>query len=99
MNKVYKQPDTRIKHVSDGFGDRYYAQYKIVIIPFLLQGWDSIRQHIDQKDYSLSLYDAQLRIDKFLERDRKLWEKGFNNLRKKKIKKKTTIIKYPQEGL
>lgn len=73
--KEHKQPKTRIRRVKDGNGERFYAQYKLVLIPFVLQGWENIIRCIGNPDAVATLEEAKQRIDDFLESDYKYWQK------------------------
>jgi len=91
----YKQPKTRIRKVEDGFGVKYYPEYLEVLIPIILQEWVPIRVQVDDSEYTPTFYEAACRIDKFLVREKQLWDEYVERERKKKEKKRTTIIKYP----
>lgn len=91
----YKQPETRIKRVKDCNGERFYAQYKQVIIPRLWWEWQSTRPLLEDDDYSLSLEDAKLRIDKFLAKSKWQWASTIERAALKKIKPEVEYIKYP----
>ena len=62
----YKQPKTRIKVVEDGNGARYYPQYLIVLIPFMLWGWESIYGELGNPEHTPTLDEAKGRIDEYL---------------------------------
>lgn len=93
--KQYKQPKTRIKVVEDGWGTRYYPQYHIVFIPFLLQGWECIIEELGNPDFVGSLGEAKGRIDRFLLRHKRRWESNLEEKSKKTVKKKVKYIDYP----
>lgn len=91
----YKQPKTRIKVVEDGWGTRYYPQYHIVLVPFLLQGWECILGELDNPDFVGSLEEAKGRIDRFLLRNKQMWTSNLEEKSKKRVKKKVQYIDYP----
>lgn len=93
--KQYKQPKTRIKRVKDENGERFYAQYKLVLIPFVLQGWENIIRRIGNPDAVPTLEEAKQRVDDFLESDYKYWQNDQERIKRKKIKKEVEYIKYP----
>lgn len=93
--KQYKQPKTRIKVVEDGWGTRYYPQYHMVLIPFLLQGWECIIGELGNPDFVGSLGEAKGRIDRFLLRDKHIWASNLEEKSKKTVKKKVQHIDYP----
>lgn len=93
--KKYKQPETRIKVVEDGYGKRFYPQYHVVFIPFLLQGWEPILGGIGNEEYVRSLGCAQERVEEFLRSDKHRWDYELEKKARKKVKKKVSIIKYP----
>lgn len=91
----YKQPETRIKHVIDHEGERFYAQYKQVIIPNIWWEWQNTRPALMSEDYVDTLYDAKVRIDKFLRKSKHQWACDIERTTRKKIKPKVEYIKYP----
>ena len=93
--KEYKQPKTRIKRVKDGNGEMFYAQYKLVLIPFVLQGWENIIRQIGNPDAVPTLEEAKQRIDDFLKSNYRYWQQDQERLKRKKIKKEVEYIKYP----
>lgn len=93
--KEYKQPKTRIKVVEDGYGKKFYPQCYVVLIPFLLQGWEPVFEDIGNEEYVPSLGCAQERIDEFLRIDKQWWDSELEKKARKKVKKKVSIIKYP----
>ena len=60
----YRQPETRIKRVKDGQGQRYYAEYKQVIIPYIWWEWQYTRPSLCDKEFTWSLREAKERIEK-----------------------------------
>ena len=93
--KQYKQPKTRIKRMKDENGERFYAQYKLVLIPFVLQGWENIIRRIGNPCAVPTLEEAKQRVDDFLESDYKYWQNDQERIKRKKIKKEIEYIKYP----
>lgn len=91
----YKQPKTRIRKVEDGYGVKYYPEYLEVLIPIILQEWMPIRARVDDPEYTPTFYEAACRIDTFLVQEKQRWDEHVEREKKKKVKKKTTIIKYP----
>ena len=94
----YKQPKTRIRKVEDGFGVKYFPEYRVVLIPRILWSWEPILGKIDNPEYTETCYEAEWRVDGFLFQRRHSWHMGREYGQKKKVKRKTTIIEYPQEG-
>lgn len=82
---------TRIKVVTQGDDIKYYPEYWAGI--FWL--WNSIKEGISDEDYVFTLEDAQKRIDNFIVRRAKRRQEDLIRVKKKKIKPKTTYIKYP----
>lgn len=91
----YKQPETRIKRVKEHNGERFYAQYKQVIIPHLWWEWQNTRPLLEDDDYSLSLEDAKDRIDQFLRKSKRQWTSDIEQAERRKIKPEVEYIKYP----
>lgn len=93
--KKYKQPKTRIKRVKDGNGERFYAQYKQVIVPYLWWEWQTWRESFEDDFHFPSLEDAKEALDKFLRRSKTQWILYHLQKVKPKIKKEVEYIKYP----
>lgn len=93
--KEYVQPETRIKRVKDKDGERFYSQYKVVLIPYLIWWWENIEVWIGKGEYLLDLDDAKLRIDTYLLRHKANWRGTQLEAQKKKVKKEVEYIKYP----
>lgn len=91
----YKQPETRIKHVIDHEGERFYAQYKQVIIPNIWWEWQNTRPSLESEEYEPWLSMAKSRIDQFLVKSKRQWERDIEQKASKKIKPKVEYIKYP----
>ena len=89
MSREYKQPETRIKHVVDRKGERYYAQVKIN----WFWGWENLPAALSPREHTRTLKEAKERMDSFLVRHYYKWESS-ENLRKK-VKFKTEYIEYP----
>jgi len=82
---------TRIKVVTQGEDVKYYPEYWAGI--FWL--WNSTRDDISDEDYVLTLEHAQKRIDNFIVRQVTHRQDDLVRVKTKKIKPKTTYIKYP----
>lgn len=82
---------TRIKVVTQGDYVKYYPEYWAGIFWF----WNSIRDNISDEDYVFTLEDAQKRIDNFIIRQAKRRQEDLIRAKTKKVKPKTTYIKYP----
>lgn len=94
--KEYKQPETRIKRVLDEKGERFYAQYKQVIIPHILWEWQNTRESLEDEHFVCTLDAARARVDRFLEKSKHQWACDIERAeRKKRIKKEVEYIKYP----
>lgn len=94
--KQYKQPETRIKRVKDYSGEKFYAQYKIAIIPYIWWEWHNTRPNIEDLDFAFSLEEAKFRVDLCLDRFKNCWESELQveeSLRA--IKKEVEYIDYP----
>lgn len=91
----YKQPKTRIKVVEDGFGVRYYPQYLVVVIPFILWEWMPINEELGDPNHIPTLDEAKGRIDRFLTRHKRYWLSDIERRALMKVKKKARIIDYP----
>lgn len=91
----YKQPKTRIKVVKDGNGVRYYPQYLLVLIPFILWEWHPVKGRLGGKNHLPSLDEAKWRIDGFLTRHKRCWLSDIERKARKKVKKKVSVIDYP----
>jgi hypothetical protein len=91
----YKQPQTRIKRVKDGDGERFYAQHKQLIIPNVWWEWQDTRQSLFDNHYADSLDEAKERIDNFLRKDKHEWASRIEQAARKKVKKEVEIIDYP----
>jgi len=91
----YKAPKTRIKVVEDGNGVRYYPQHLVVIIPFILWGWEPIREKLVDPNHLPTLDEAKGRIDKFLAGHKRYWLSDIEWKARKKAKKKGSVIDYP----
>lgn len=91
----YKQPKTRIRKVEDGFGVKYYPQYLVVLVPFVLWGWEPICEELENPEYLPTLDEAKGRIDRFLTRHKSYWLSDIEWKARKKVKKKVRIIDYP----
>lgn len=90
----YRQPETRIKRVKDGQGQRYYAQYKMVLIPYILWEWYDTAPFVSC-GYTNSLVEAKDWVDKFLVKDKQRWDFYRQKSARSKIKKEVEYIKYP----
>lgn len=95
VEKDYKQWATRIKRVKDGKGERFYAQYKQEIIPYIWWEWQNIRPSLGDDFHTTTLDEAKRRIDSFLERSRANWEGYLRMKYRPKVKKEVEYIKYP----
>jgi hypothetical protein len=93
----YEQPKTRIKQVTEGFDVWYYAQYKVVIIPFLWEEWYTIRLGIHNPDSVSTAGEAEQRIDKFLEDQVRLYAYAVEAAARIKYKKSVMYFKYPHD--
>ena len=93
--KPYKARETRIKRVMDNQGERYCSQYKVVLIPHILWEWQSIVTRLDDSDYTSTLEEAKIRVDKFLLKDHYLWACVVEKEARKKVKREVEYIKYP----
>lgn len=92
----YKTPETRIVVESkEGYWKRYYPQFKAVYIPYILSEWTCIRSNLFDEDYTLSLEEAQGRIDKFLVSCKGCHEEMERKKAAKKVKVKYEYLKYP----
>jgi len=91
----YKQPETRIKHVIDHEGERFYAQYKQVIIPNIWWEWQNTRPCLLDQHYVRTLKEAKERIDNFLLKSKHQWACDIEGVIRKKIKPVVKYIKYP----
>ena len=91
----YKQPRTRIKRVRDSKGERFYPQYKQVIIPFLWEEWQPTYTSIEEKEYTIYLETAKQRIDNWLMQDYDYYVSELNKSSKPKVKKEVEYIDYP----
>lgn len=92
--KEYKQPETRIKVVTQGSEVKYYPQYKQVIIPYIWWEWDSTINQFLEEPWTFDLQHAKKSIDDFLERD-EIWQEDQVRKERKKEKIKVEYIKYP----
>lgn len=92
----YKAPETRILvKTKEGHWKRYYPQFKAVYIPLILSEWNCIRGDLlFNEDYTLSLEDAQGRIDKFLVSDKDYHEEIERKKAAKKVRVKYEYLKY-----
>lgn len=90
---TYKQPETRIKRVKDDKGQRYYAEYKQIIIPHIWWEWQYTR--LCDKEFTLSLREAKERIDQFLLKSKYRWACDIEKVERKKVKREIEYIKYP----
>lgn len=93
--KEYKQPDTRIKVVTQGSDVKYYPQYKQVIIPYIWWEWNSTINQFLEEPWTFDLQHAKKSIDDFLERDKEYWFEESIREERKKEKTKVEYIKYP----
>ena len=93
--KEYEQPETRIKRVKDVDGERFYAQYKQIIIPYIWWEWQNTRPCIESKEYTNSLEVAKERVDGFLFKSKKQWYEYQDYKERKKMKPEIEYIKYP----
>lgn len=91
----YKQPKTRIKVVEDGWGIRYYPQYLIVLIPFILGEWHPIYEELENTEYVPTMGEARGRVDRFLQRRKHHWISDIERKARMKVKKNVSVIKYP----
>lgn len=91
----YRQPKTRIKVVEDGGGVRYYPQYLVRILPFLLWGWEPIYEELGNPEHLPTLDEAKGRIDRFLPRHKHYWLSEIERKARMKVKKKVSVIDYP----
>jgi hypothetical protein len=96
--KMYKKPNTRIKEVSNGFYTKYYAQYKMVVIPYIWEEWTNILLGIDNPDSVGTYGKAEQRVDKFLLRYKWNWACSIENKAKKKFKTTIRCYKYPEDS-
>jgi hypothetical protein len=78
--------------VQDHNGERFYAEYKEVVIPIILGQWHFTRPYLLAKEYATSLEEAEKRIDDFLAKDKHRWA---SNIELKARKKVEEIIEYP----
>lgn len=92
---VYKQPETRIKLVRDENGQRYYAEFKQIIIPYIWWEWQYTRPSLCDDEYTWSIRDAKERIDKFLLKSKHQWACDLEKAAGKKTKREVEYIKYP----
>lgn len=83
----YKAPKTRIKVVEDGDG----PQHLVVIIPFILWGWEPIYGDIGNPEHLPTLGEAKGRIDR-LTRHKRYWLSDIEWKARKKAKKKVSVI-------
>lgn len=93
--KQYEQPQTRIKRVKDHNGERFYAQYKQVIIPHIWWEWQNTRESLDDEDYAVCLMHAKHRINVFLRKSLYQWACEVETDERKKVKKEVEYIQYP----
>ncbi len=93
--KEYKQPETRIKVVTQSVKVSYYPEYKQVIIPYVWWTWYSTCNLLTEDEWKNNLKAAQKSIDDFLERNKTSWTKEQIEKQRKKEKIKVEYIKYP----
>lgn len=91
----YRPPKTRIKVVKDGGGMRYYPQHLVVLIPFILWGWEPINEELGDPNHLPTLDEAKGRIDRFLTRHKQYWFSDIERKARMKVKKKVSVIDYP----
>jgi len=92
--REYRQPETRIKRVKDEKGQRYYAEYKQVIIPYIWWEWQYTRPSLCDKEFTWSLREAKERIDQFLLKSKHQWACDIEKAEQKR-NKEIEYIKYP----
>lgn len=92
---AYKQPETRIKYVTDHEGEKFYAQYKQVIIPHIWWEWQNTRPYLLDQHYVRTLEEAKERIDNFLLKSKHQRACDIEGADRKKIKPIVKYIKYP----
>lgn len=91
----YRPPRTRIKVEEDGWGIRYYPQFLIFIIPFVLWEWVNIYEEIENPEYLPTLDEAKGRVDRFLIRQKDYWLSDIEKKARMKVEKKVSVIDYP----
>lgn len=91
----YKKPKTRIKVVEDGNGVRYYPQYLVILIPFILWEWMPVYEELENPEHTPTLDEAKGRIDRFLPRHKNYWLSDIERKARMKVKKKVSVIDYP----
>lgn len=96
---MYEQPETRIEvQTNPGVWphERYYAQYKQVVIPWVWEEWYTISGGIkDSFGYTCSLEEAKERVDHFLRSHKDDYDKSQMAKLNKKVKVRYEFIPYP----
>lgn len=93
--KEYKQPETRIKVVTQGSDVKYYPQYKQVIIPNFWWEWHPCLNDIANHEFTRDIENAKERVDIWIIRDRLYHYENLEKDRIKNSKEEIIYIKYP----